>query len=38
MSVYVVGMSILPFPVEFSCFGGKILHCSISDDVIMLHH
>ena len=34
----VVGMSILPFPVEFSCFGGKILHCLISDVVITLHH
>ena len=35
MFICVAGMSILPFPVEFSCFGRKILHCLISDDVMM---
>ena len=38
INVYVAGISIHPFPVEFSCFGGKILHCLISDDVITLCH
>ena len=34
---YVAGMSIHPFSTEFLCFGKKILHCLIFDDVIILH-
>ena len=31
-------MSIHPFSMEILCFGRKILHCLIFDDVSMLHH
>ena len=34
----VAGMGIHPFSMEFLCFGRKILHCSIFDDVITLHY
>ena len=38
VNINTVGMSIFLLPMEVLHFGGKYLHYSTFDDVIMLHH